>query len=101
MSLTNISKALGFTLMMLESQNLPPSEASSRARQLALLIEEFCALGEGENSAVHSIDQHIPDSEIFLKEAAYALELCLTCPALTWEAEHVAQVVLNKLKRGM
>ena len=35
-----------------------------------------------------------------LNEAVSALELCLGCPNLTWEAEQEAEIVCRKLKRG-
>ena len=35
-----------------------------------------------------------------LNEAIAALELCLGCPNLTWEAEQEAEAVYKKLKRG-
>lgn len=100
--ITHTSKAFGFTLMMLEGKDLPPSEAAARARQLARLIEEFCSLEESDGLVpVFVTEQSSTDRQTLLEEAAYALELCLTCPALTWEAEHEAEAVLNKIKRGI
>jgi len=36
--------------------------------------------------------------ELF-EEALVALELCLECEGLSWEAEHEAEAVCNKLRR--
>jgi hypothetical protein len=65
----------------------------AEVKQTAYLDAEATA-----NYIVKSINGDEPTQKL-LEELAGALELCLTCDGLTWEAEQEAEAVLTKLKR--
>lgn len=46
-----------------------------------------------------AVNEYERNQEI-IKELIAALELCMECPELTWEAEHDAELVLMRAKLG-
>lgn len=94
--------ALGFTVVVTQS-NYVPETGAARARELALLIEQFCRTAlvgtfegtEGKNSGKFVLTERVASDsergEDLMAQAMAALELCLACKGpLTWEAEHDA-----------
>jgi hypothetical protein len=63
-------------------------------KQTAFLDAEVAA-----TYVIKAVNGNEPNRKL-IEELAGALELCLTCEGITWEAEQEAEAVLAKVKKG-
>lgn len=94
--------ALGFALVAMRADVGPSTHTMQRARDLSQLIEEFCIEAAATSSAPTAQSLVTSDAmRDLLVQAASALELCISCSDLTWEAEQEADLVMQRLRRAV